>query len=116
MEYARMERTALPATLPAKDSQFAEEILRRIRAVSIPSSGGQWFTTEGIGWLRFIWSCVSHGGSAGKSPCPGFTGAEDGKPQPGLYPCCSQHQSLLQNSPGASKRSLQEGPDVKTTT
>lgn len=55
-----------------KDWQFAEEILRRIRAVLIPSSGGQWFTAEGIGWLRFIWNCISRGGSAGNAPCPGF--------------------------------------------
>lgn len=55
MEDVRIERIALPATLPAKDLQFAEEILRRIRAVLIPSSGGQWFTTEGIA------GCVSAG-------------------------------------------------------
>lgn len=90
-----MERIALPATLPAKGSQFATEILRRIRAVLIPSSGGQWFTTEGVEGLCFIWNYVSHGGSAGNSPCPGFTWAKDGKPQPGLYLCCSKHQSLV---------------------
>lgn len=73
MEDVRMERIALPAMLPAKGSQFAAEILRRIRAVLIPSSGGQWFTTEGVEGLRFIWNYVSHGGGAGNSPCPGFT-------------------------------------------
>lgn len=93
MEFVRMERIALPAAVPVKDSQFAE-ILRRIRAVLIPSSGGQWFTTEGIDWRCFIWNCVSHGGSAGNTLCPGFLGAKDGKPQPGLYLCCSEHQIL----------------------
>lgn len=73
MEDVRMERIVPPATLPEKDSQFAAEIMRRIRAVSIPSSGGQWFTTEGVEGLRFIWNCVFHGGSAGNTPCPGFT-------------------------------------------
>lgn len=72
MEDIKMERIVLPTTLPAKDSHFAAEILRRIRAVLIPSSGGQWFTTEGAEGLQFHlelhfpqWQCRD-------KSCPGF--------------------------------------------
>lgn len=92
MENVGIERTALPAALPEKDSQSAEEILRRIPAVLIPSRGGQWFTTEGTSWPRFIWNYASQGGSAGNSPCPSVM---DGKPQPSLYLRCSKHQIFL---------------------
>jgi len=37
---------------------FAVEALTRTCAVLIPSSGGQWFTTEGFEWLHFIWQVI----------------------------------------------------------